>query len=57
MVRAAAKRRARRCLMGIGGSATNDGGFGLARALGWEFLDRQGELIEHWTGLGPTRPN
>jgi glycerate kinase len=37
--------------MGIGGSATNDGGFGLARALGWEFLDRQGEVIEGWTGL------
>jgi glycerate kinase len=51
MVRAAAQRRARRCLMGIGGSATNDGGFGLARALGWEFLDRQGGLIEHWTAL------
>ena len=38
--------------MGIGGSATNDGGFGLARALGWEFLDREGEPIEQWTGLG-----
>jgi glycerate kinase len=37
--------------MGLGGSATNDGGFGLARALGWEFVDRKGELIERWTGL------
>src|SRR3989442_31077 len=36
---AASARGARRCLMGLGGSATNDGGFGLARALGWEFLD------------------
>ena len=51
VVRAAAERGARRCLMGIGGSATNDGGFGLARALGWEFLNRKGELIERWTGL------
>ena len=51
VVRAAAKRGARRCLMGLGGSATNDGGFGLARALGWEFLDRKGELIECWTDL------
>jgi glycerate 2-kinase len=51
VVRAAAKKGARRCLMGIGGSATNDGGFGLARALGWEFLDRKGELIERWIGL------
>ncbi len=52
VVRAAAKRGARRCLMGLGGSATNDGGFGLARALGWEFLDRREALIEQWTGLG-----
>jgi glycerate kinase len=51
VVRAAVKRGARRCLMGIGGSATNDGGFGLARALGWEFLDRRDDLIEQWTGL------
>jgi glycerate kinase len=51
VVRAAAKRGAKRCLMGIGGSATNDGGFGLARALGWEFFDHKGELIERWTGL------
>jgi len=42
---------ARRCLLGIGGSATNDGGFGLARALGWEFLERSGRGIEQWTEL------
>jgi glycerate kinase len=52
VVRSAAAKGAKRCLMGLGGSATNDGGFGLARALGWEFVDRQGELIEQWTGLG-----
>jgi glycerate kinase len=52
VVRAAAGKGAMHCLMGIGGSATNDGGFGLARGLGWEFLDRKGELIERWTGLG-----
>jgi glycerate kinase len=40
-----------RCLAGIGGVATNDGGFGLARALGWEFLDGAGRPIERWTGL------
>jgi glycerate 2-kinase len=51
VVRAAASRGARRCLIGIGGSATNDGGFGLARALGWEFLDRDGKPIPCWTGL------
>jgi glycerate 2-kinase len=51
VIRAAAAKGAKRCLMGIGGSATNDGGFGLARALGWEFLDRHASLIEQWTGL------
>jgi glycerate kinase len=51
VMRAAARAGARRCWMGIGGSATNDGGFGLARALGWEFLDRAGERIEQWTDL------
>ena len=42
---------ARRCLIGIGGSATNDGGFGLARSLGWRFLNQRGEEIHQWTGL------
>lgn len=51
VIRAASAKGARRCLMGIGGSATNDGGFGLARALGWEFLGGNGGLIEQWTGL------
>jgi len=51
VVRAAAGKGARRCLVGIGGSATNDGGFGLARALGWQFLDHSGQPIECWTGL------
>lgn len=48
---AALKKGARRCLVGIGGSATNDGGFGLARALGWQFFDRGGRPIERWTDL------
>jgi len=42
---------AKQILIGIGGSATNDGGFGLARALGWEFRDHDGHLIERWKGL------
>ena len=42
---------ARRCIIGIGGSATNDAAFGLARALGWQFLDRQGNEIQRWTDL------
>jgi glycerate 2-kinase len=51
VLKAAALGGARRCLIGIGGSATNDGGFGMARALGWTFLDRRGHPIECWTGL------
>lgn len=42
---------ARRCLVGIGGSATNDGGFGLARALGWQFFNDHEETISRWTEL------
>jgi glycerate 2-kinase len=35
-----------RCLIiGVGGSATNDGGTGLLRALGVRFLDREGEEL------------
>ncbi len=40
-----------RCIIGLGGSATNDGGFGAARALGWEFRDKAGGLITQWTAL------
>jgi glycerate kinase len=32
-------------IIGIGGSATNDGGMGMAQALGARFLDEQGELL------------
>lgn len=42
---------ARRCVVGIGGSATNDGGFGLARAMGWVFSNSHGQIIERWTEL------
>ena len=51
LIQAAARKGATRCLIGIGGSATNDAGFGLARALGWEFLDSNGTEIEQWTDL------
>ena len=36
---------ARRICMGIGGSATNDGGTGMARALGVRFLDLRGREL------------
>ena len=50
---AAARADARECVVGIGGSATNDGGFGMARALGWRFMDQAGvELAEWWRLAG-----
>jgi len=51
VIRAAVAKGAKRCLIGIGGSATNDGGFGVARALGWEFLDHDGCEITDWPQL------
>lgn len=46
-----ARTGASRVLLGLGGSATNDGGFGLGRALGWRFYDRQGTELLRWTEL------
>jgi glycerate kinase len=37
---------ARRAILGLGGSATVDGGTGMARALGWRLLDRAGRDLE-----------
>ncbi|MCD6049668.1 MAG: glycerate kinase [Verrucomicrobia bacterium] len=48
---AAAKQGATRCIVGLGGSATNDAGFGMARALGWKFLRANGAAITQWTDL------
>jgi glycerate 2-kinase len=59
---AVAKAGCRRCLVGIGGSATNDGGFGMARALGWQFFDHADVPILQWLDLArvhrisPPRP-
>ena len=52
---AAAEKGARRCIIGIGGSATNDGGFGMARALGWRFVARDGVEFERWSDLHRAR--
>jgi glycerate kinase len=46
----AANRGAQEILLGLGGSATNDGGFGMARALGFRFLASE-EKFENPTGL------
>ncbi|MDX2246379.1 MAG: glycerate kinase [Bacteroidia bacterium] len=49
MIADAIRRGVKKILLGIGGSATNDAGIGMARALGWKFLDIfQSEL----TGTG-----
>lgn len=37
----------RNFIVGIGGSATNDGGTGMLRALGFRFLDAEGNEIAH----------
>lgn len=48
---AASRAGAKRYRIGIGGSATNDAGFGLARSLGWHFWNRDGKEIDRWLGL------
>lgn len=45
LMRHALEQRVDRILIGIGGSATNDGGSGMAAALGYEFLTQTGERI------------
>ena len=45
LIRNALEIGARRILIGIGGSATNDGGTGMARALGAHFLDKKGREL------------
>jgi len=41
MILAAANRGAREIVIGLGGSATNDGGVGMARALGFRFFEHE----------------
>ncbi len=41
----AVKQGCRRFIIGIGGSATNDGGIGMLQALGYEFLDEHGQQV------------
>jgi glycerate kinase len=45
LVRAALDRGARQLVLGIGGSATTDGGTGMASALGARFLDQHGRPL------------
>ena len=43
-------RGCRRFMLGIGGSATNDGGAGMLQALGFDLLDREGKAIPRGAG-------
>ncbi len=51
MIAAALRLGARRLIIGLGGSATNDGGFGMARSLGGYFVDSAGIEIDRWPDL------
>lgn len=55
MILDAARQGAREIIIGLGGSATNDGGFGMARALGFRFFS-EGDRDEQETRelAGPT---
>ena len=45
MIRDAIHKGCRKFIVGIGGSATNDGGVGMLQALGYEFLDANGKQV------------
>ena len=47
MIRDAMDKGCRRFIMGIGGSATNDGGVGMLQALGYDFLDKEGRQVPY----------
>ena len=51
LIRASLKRGVRDIILGIGGSATVDGGVGALQALGIDFLDRRGKPVG-WGGNG-----
>ncbi len=46
LIRDALSKGAKHIVLGIGGSATNDAGMGMARVLGFRFLDRKGKELK-----------
>ena len=46
MIKDAISKGARKFIIGIGGSATNDAGIGMLSALGFKFYDKNGSLLE-----------
>ena len=51
MIRDAIQRGSRKIIIGIGGSATNDGGVGMAKALGYRFLNSNDQPIPEGGGF------
>ncbi len=47
MIMDAISRGCRKFVIGIGGSATNDGGVGMLQAMGFEFLDKDGRQVPY----------
>ena len=45
VIKDAIEKSCRRFIVGIGGSATNDGGVGMLQALGYAFLDKNGKQV------------
>lgn len=45
LIKDAVLRGAKKIILGIGGSATNDGGIGMLQALGYEFLNQEGNPV------------
>jgi len=45
LIKACLDKKVKQILIGIGGSATNDGGAGMAQALGVKFLDERGGML------------
>ncbi|MDD1782288.1 glycerate kinase [Enterovibrio sp. ZSDZ35] len=50
LIKAAIEHGAKHLIVGIGGSSTNDGGAGMAQALGVKLLDKEGKDIGHGGG-------
>ena len=50
LIRACLDKGIKKIIIGIGGSATNDGGTGMAEALGVQFLDKEGNPIPRGGG-------
>lgn len=52
MIKSALEKGAQRVIIGLGGSATTDAGFGMAQALGVEFFDSNGSQVTQVSDIG-----